>query len=215
MTLVRRTVALQFIERLFLAAGLGLAIWCTAVLIQARYVSNRPAPQARSVSPLPGEGATESSAPAPDEEAAPRSASPSPGAWVAKLEVPSRGLSVTVLEGTDDKTLRLGAGRISSTALPGASGNVGIAGHRDTVFRPLRKVQIGDTILLTTADEVREYRIVDTMVVDPDDVYVLDQTKQPTLTLVTCYPFAFIGSAPQRFIVRADLTATRARGAGL
>ena len=191
-------VALRWIERLLLATGVTLAVWCTAVLLQARHVSNLPIPHAGIDVPLPA------------AEAA-RPSRPAEGTWVAKLEVPARALSATVLEGTDDGTLRLGAGHIRSTAAPGSRGNVGIAGHRDTVFRPLRNARIGDTVLLTTAEEVREYRIVRTMVVNPEDVYVLDETEHPTLTLVTCYPFAFIGSAPQRFIVRADLTATRPR----
>jgi sortase A len=88
---------------------------------------------------------------------------------------------------------------------------MGIAGHRDTTFRPVRNLKVGDPLIVTTADRVLEFQVASTMIVNPDDVYVLDPTDQPTLTLVTCYPFTFIGHAPQRFIVKAALTSERAR----
>ena len=194
---MRSVVVLRWIERLLVVAALCLATWCTAVLIQARYVAHIPVPASPAFARLPGEDLPE--------------ALPSAGTWVARLEVPSLALSATVLEGTDDRTLRRAAGHIDNTALPGAPGNVGIAGHRDTVFRPLRKVQIGDAVVLTTADEVLEYRVVRTMIVNPQDVYVLAPSEASMLTLVTCYPFTFIGAAPQRLIVRADLTSTTMR----
>jgi sortase A len=125
--------------------------------------------------------------------------------------MPSLKLSTTVLEGSDDATLRRASGHIEDTPFPGQPGNIGIAGHRDTVFRPLRHVRLGDTMNLTTADRVYHYRITKTLIVGPDDVYVLDPTDHPTLTLVTCYPFEFIGHAPRRFIVHADLVGDEAR----
>ena len=91
------------------------------------------------------------------------------------------------------------------------AGNIGIAGHRDTVFRPLRDARVGDPLSLTTADRTYRYRISKTLIVGPDDVYVLNPTEQPTLTLVTCYPFEFIGHAPKRFIVQATLTGEETR----
>jgi sortase A len=121
-------------------------------------------------------------------------------------------MSTAVLEGSDDATLKKGAGHIEDTPLPGEPGNVGIAGHRDTVFRPLRHVKVGDPLDLTTADRLYRYRISKTHIVDPADVYVLDSTKTPTLTLVTCYPFDFIGNAPRRFIVHAELVKEEPRG---
>jgi len=90
--------------------------------------------------------------------------------------------------------------------LPGPQGNIGIAGHRDTIFRALRRAQVGDEFDLMTADGEYRYRVTRTLIVDPDDVYVLDPTGTPTLTLVTCWPFEFIGHAPKRFIVQAQLT---------
>ena len=98
------------------------------------------------------------------------------------------------------------AGHIEDTALPGDPGNVGIAGHRDTTFRPVRNLKAGDILRLTTTSGAFTYRIDRTFIVDPEDVYVLDPTDVPSLTLVTCYPFTFIGHAPKRYIVRATLT---------
>jgi sortase A len=131
--------------------------------------------------------------------------------WIARLEAPSVALSATVLEGSDDGTLARAAGHIEDTAFPGQPGNIGIAGHRDTVFRPLRRLREGDPITLSTADRVFRYRVSGTKIVDPEDVYVLDPTDRPAVTLVTCYPFDFIGHAPRRFIVRADLVSENAR----
>ena len=122
-------------------------------------------------------------------------------------------MSATVLEGSDDGTLSRGAGHIEDTPFPGQPGNVGIAGHRDTVFRPLRNIKVGDPMQLTTADRLYRYKISKTVIVGPDDVYVLDPTKEPTLTLVTCYPFDFVGHAPKRFIVQAQLVGNEPRTA--
>jgi sortase A len=125
---------------------------------------------------------------------------PSP---LAVLRILKIGLEVPVLPGTDDETLDRGAGHIDDTAQPGTDGNSGIAGHRDGFFRGLKDVAAGDTIELETLAGSERYRIVRTWVVNPDDVSVLDPTPARSLTLVTCYPFYFVGSAPLRFIVRA------------
>jgi sortase A len=117
-------------------------------------------------------------------------------------------LEVPVLEGTDEPALDRGAGHIEDTALPGTDGNSGIAGHRDGFFRVLKDVTAGDTVELETLSGVQIYRVDRTWIVTPQDVSVLDPTPSPALTLVTCYPFYFVGAAPQRFIVRA----TRAGG---
>lgn len=122
---------------------------------------------------------------------------------VAVLRISKIGLEVAVLPGTDDFVLNRGVGHIEDTALPGSESNAGIAGHRDGFFRGLKDVVAGDGIELETRAGRRMYRVERTWVVDPDDVSVLDPTPTPALTLVTCYPFYFIGSAPQRFIVRA------------
>jgi len=122
---------------------------------------------------------------------------------LAVLRIPKIHLEVPVLEGTDDVTLDRALGHIEQTAALGAVGNAGIAGHRDGYFRGLKDIVPGDLIELDTGRGVDRYRIDRTWIVTPDDVSVLDPTPERTLTLVTCYPFYFIGSAPQRFIVRA------------
>jgi len=125
------------------------------------------------------------------------------GELVGRIEIPRLGLAVIVAEGTDEATLRRAAGHIEGTALPGKSGNVGIAGHRDTLFRALRNIRQDDVITLTTLQGLYRYRVVSTKVVSPYDVVVLSPNGQEILTLVTCYPFYFVGAAPDRFIVRA------------
>jgi sortase A len=128
---------------------------------------------------------------------------PAPGSAIGRIEIPRLGVSAVVRAGADAKTLRLAVGHIPGTALPGEAGNVGLAGHRDTFFRRLRDIRPDDEIRVTTADGVFSYRVEQTIVVNPKDVWVLDPTAQPALTLVTCFPFTYVGSAPQRFIVRA------------
>ena len=125
------------------------------------------------------------------------------GSLVGKLEIPRLHVSVVVLEGADDRTLDRGVGRISQTAEAGADGNVGLAGHRDTFFRPLRSIRQGDRITLTTPEGRYHYAVDWTRVVRPDAIEVLEPTAEHALTLVTCYPFSYIGSAPERFVVRA------------
>ena len=108
-----------------------------------------------------------------------------------------------VVEGVDERDLKRAAGHIPGTALPGETGNIGIAAHRDTFFRPLRFIEKSDAITLRTLHGTYRYRVVSTKVVAPDDVQVLYPTGRDTLTLVTCFPFYYIGAAPHRFIVTA------------
>jgi sortase A len=122
---------------------------------------------------------------------------------IGRMEIPRLSLSVIVMEGTTTTTLRHAAGHIEGTALPGQPGNVGISGHRDTFFRPLRHIEPNDLITLTTLAGEFRYRVLSSQVVPPDDVAVLDPSPTEILTLVTCYPFYFVGPAPSRFIVRA------------
>src|SRR5579862_755686 len=128
---------------------------------------------------------------------------PSAGSAIAMLTIPRLGLSAVVVEGAEERELRLGPGHIRGTSLPGNGGNVGIAGHRDTFFRPLRFIRRNDTIKMTTQDQARWYEVISTEIVSPDEIRVLRPTERETLTLVTCYPFNFVGSAPKRFIVQA------------
>jgi len=122
---------------------------------------------------------------------------------IAVLRIPSLNLQAPVFDGTDEVTLNRGVGRIAGTASVGQPGNLGIAGHRDGFFRVLKDIQTGDIILLDEADKTEEYIVKQTQIVNPEDTYVLAPTNEATVTLVTCFPFYFVGSAPQRFIVTA------------
>ena len=117
------------------------------------------------------------------------------GDLVGRLEIPRLDMSVMVMEGYRDRILRLGAGHVPGT--------LAIAGHRDTFFRPLKDIKPNDTIRFTTPEGSAEYRVVWTKIVGPRDTWVLDNHSADTLTLITCYPFYYIGPAPKRFIVEA------------
>lgn len=196
-------MSFRWLERALLVLGVVLALWCVKVIVVQHRTQSLPIPEQHVTVPVP----------APGE--AVTSSTPSPGSVVGKLIAPRLGLSATVLEGSDDATLAKAAGHIEDTPLPGRSGNVGIAGHRDTIFRALRRVKPGEEFDVKTADGLFRYRVTRTLIVRPEDVYVLDPTPQPSLTLVTCWPFQFIGHAPKRFIVQAEqLGAGEAGGAG-
>jgi sortase A len=115
------------------------------------------------------------------------------------------GVEAPVLDSTDDLTLNRGVGHIAGTALFGENGNVGIAGHRDSFFRGLKDIKVGDHIEVEETDRIETYVVDNLEIVTPKNISVLRSTNKPTLTLVTCYPFYYIGEAPQRFIVHAAL----------
>ena len=128
---------------------------------------------------------------------------PKAGTLLGSISIPRLRVSSVIVEGTDDYILTLSVGHIPGTAVPGREGNVALAGHRDTFFRGLRNIRNRDEIVLTTADGTRLYEVESTRIVGPDDVDVLNDVGRPVLTLVTCYPFYYVGSAPKRFIVQA------------
>ena len=123
---------------------------------------------------------------------------------IGRLEIQRLGLSVMVMEGDDHRTLRRAIGHIPGTAMPGQSGNSVLTGHRDTFFRPLRNIRLDDIVTLTTLQGEYRYRVLATQVVSPGNVSVLDAGRNEILTLITCYPFYFVGAAPNRFIVRTE-----------
>jgi len=130
---------------------------------------------------------------------------PARSAVIGRLEIPNLHLTAMIQEGADASTLRRAVGHIPGTALPGRRGNVGLAGHRDTFFRALREIQVNDAIELQTQNGTYRYLVESLRIVGPRDVHVLASTGDESLTLVTCYPFYYVGSAPKRFIVRATL----------
>jgi sortase A len=188
---------LVLIERAMLAVGVVLLGWYALSQLQIAYdqaVASRQFEEIRM--PV----AKAANAPAPG-----RRLSLATGAVVGRVEIPRVGVSAIVREGDDTRTLRGAVGHIPGTAFPGDRGNAALAGHRDTFFRGLRDIRKGDDILLSTSAGDVHYVVRNTRVVEPTDVSVLTPTSQSTLTLVTCYPFNYIGAAPRRFIVQAEV----------
>jgi sortase A len=136
-----------------------------------------------------------------------------PGTVLGQFEVPRLGLSYVLLEGTDNRTLGRSVGHVEGTGLPGSAGNIGIAGHRDTHFRKLEWIHRDDEIVVTSPDGTRDvYRVEWSRLFAPGDIQVLDESHGPAITLITCFPFEYVGSAPLRLVVRAlpvDATKTR------
>ena len=141
--------------------------------------------------------------PAPQLQPTPQGKPPEMSSVIGRLEIPRLKMTVMVREGADGKTLHRAVGHIPGTALPGYAGNVALAGHRDTFFRELRNIQKDDEIDFETEGGTYHYLVKSTNIVGPRDVGVLAASHGNTLTLVTCYPFYYVGSAPKRFIVRA------------
>jgi sortase A len=180
---------LRWTRRLLFAGAVAMLGCCAFVLVDTWIFQNS---QRRQFETLLTDRASATSLP------------PAAHGVIGLLDIPRIGLSVMVVEGAGSSTLRRAAGHIQGTALPGEPGNVGISAHRDTFFRPLRNIRQNDVITVSTLLGEYRYRVVSTRIVSPSDVEVLDPTEAQVLTLVTCYPFYFVGSAPDRFIVRAE-----------
>ncbi|MDQ6663582.1 MAG: class D sortase [Acidobacteriota bacterium] len=142
----------------------------------------------------------------------PTLAYPYRGKPVARLMIPRLETNLFVLEGTDQRTLRLAPGHMEGTAMPGADGNCVIAGHRDTHFRVLQNIRKGDEIVLESDGSPHRYRVSGLSVISPNNTKCLDNTKEAVLNLITCYPFHYVGSAPKRFVVHAGLETTVGSG---
>ena len=128
------------------------------------------------------------------------------GELIGRVDIPRLKLSAAVAEGDDDKTLGKAVGHLPDTPLPWQRrGNVALAAHRDGLFRKLENIRIGDDVRILTERGDYHYQVKKTHIVDPDDVWVIAPTETPTITLITCYPFSFVGNAPHRFIVQAEL----------
>jgi sortase A len=191
---------LKLAERGLIMVGALALGYCLAVFLEAKLYQAREARNFATELRL-----KEGNRAAPVDSVA-AVAAPAKHGVVGRLEIPRLGVSVMVVEGVDDSDLRRAVGHIPRTALPWDSGNVGIAGHRDTFFRPLRSIQRDDTITVSTLQGAYRYRVVSTNVVRPEDIQVLYPTGRSSLTLVTCFPFEYVGAAPKRFIVRAERT---------
>lgn len=201
---LRRIV--RWTQRLLFACGLCLLAYCGFVLIDTWVFQNA---ERRQLERLVADRQLANGGTRPSASPASLKNSPvaSTAGLIGRIEIPSLGLSAIVMEGTRASTLRRAVGHISGTALPGQPGNVGISGHRDTFFRPLRNIRQNDIVTLTTLSGEYLYRVVSTSIVSPNDGAVLDPGEDQILTLVTCYPFYFVGPAPRRFIVRAERVA--------
>lgn len=128
-----------------------------------------------------------------------------PNQVLGELNIPALRLSTPIVDNDDDESLMMGAGHVRGTAMPGGLGNFVIAAHRDTYFRPLAGIHAGMKMQVVTAEGTYTYIVESTKIVTPADVDVLDMGQVPQMTLITCYPFHYIGSAPQRFVVQAKL----------
>jgi sortase A len=192
---------LRACERGLLAVGAATSLWYAAARLDAAHE------QAALSSELERSGAALAA------DGRPHAASPplKPGALVGRVEIARLGLSALAREGVDARTLHASVGHVPGTALPGERGNAAFAAHRDSFFAPLRDVRPGDAITLTTPAGVFHYVVDGTRVVNPSDVTVLRPTETATLTLVTCYPFTYVGSAPQRFIVSARIAGVQGK----
>ncbi|HEV2852594.1 MAG TPA: class D sortase [Thermoanaerobaculia bacterium] len=206
--------SLRWIERALILIGiLCLGAWAWAwidariyqyrenQLLEEAAAARRSAPPSRAAE-TDALGAFREGETPPQEPA--RSEPKPAGALVGRVEIPRIGVSAIVLEGVDKKTLRRGVGHIPETALPEEGGNVALAAHRDSFFRGLKDIRKNDIITLKTLENTYYYRVDWTEIVLPEDTDVLADSGAPELTLVTCYPFYYVGSAPKRFIVRAQ-----------
>ena len=195
---------LRSIEVALLACGLALlAVWGTA-RVQSIVASRKAIRELKTLDSAGQMPADRMQAEAEGTSSGAGSAE-GPDATLAVLRIPKIGVEVPVLEGTDNLTLNYAVGRIRGTARPGEGGNIGIAGHRDTFFRGLKDVSVGDSLQLQSSGKTAVYIVDRIRIVNPKDVGVLKPRSLPTLTLVTCYPFYFVGNAPKRYVVSATL----------
>lgn len=212
---------MKWLARLLLTGGTAALLWCAFVMTEAWIVQQDAHRRLESVRHAAASASTRvETLPAPEPEREPEPLPPRaavapsllsvivrpmapPADALGELSIPRLELSAVIFEGTDDRTLRFGLGHVEDTPLPSEAGNVAIAGHRDSFFRRLHELREDDDIWVDTIDQRVRYHVAWLRVVDPREVSVLDPTSEPALTLVTCFPFQFVGPAPYRFVVRA------------
>jgi len=223
----------RWLDRALIAFGIACLLFYAFFTIQSavyqrrakaevdRMIASKPAsaasaPAAQAAAPDSPESPTMASRPAATN---PNRAALARGAVIGRVDVPRLKMSAAIAEGDDDSTLGKAVGHLPDTPLPWqGSGNSAFAAHRDGLFRPLRNIQLNDEVKVVTPHGEFLYRVKKTQVVNPEDVWVLAPTQAATVTLITCYPFSFVGHAPQRFIVQAervvpDISGTPLKGA--
>ena len=200
-----------WLQRVLITAGVACLVFYSVVTVHTwRYQRAAKNEIERMVS-------IERARPVAAVERAPRPAKPpNTGELIGRVEIPRLGLSAAVAEGDDDKTLEKAVGHLPDTPLPWhRRGNVALAAHRDGLFRRLEHIRLDDDVRMVTPRGEFHYRVTKTHIVDPDDVWVIAPTARPTITLITCYPFSFVGNAPRRFIVQAELVQKELSGTPL
>ncbi len=185
------------IARALIAAGALAIAWATFQVVSASWYQRQT------------QAALESLRLAPATESRPTPETLGVGEPIGTLEITRLGLTGVVVEGDEDAVLDRAIGHLPDTPLPWREGNSALAAHRDAIFRPLKGVRLGDILRLKTPHGDFDYQVRETLIVKPDDVWVLDPTPVTTLTLISCWPFNYIGHAPERFIVRAERIPTR------
>ncbi|HWF38373.1 MAG TPA: class D sortase [Candidatus Acidoferrales bacterium] len=207
-----RSITGKFSYLLFFA-GVAILVGCGVVLLQA-HLRQQQARQQFNVALLTAPAVARLSKPTKADFTEPVAKTAAKnGSVLGELEIPRLGVDTLIFQGDDAQILRWGTGHIPGTPMPDSlRGNIGLAAHRDSYFRPLRNVRRNDLIIVKTLRGAQQYAVQSTKIVTPDDVGVLDNTSQPTLTLVTCYPFYYVGSAPKRFIVQARAINSAASG---
>jgi sortase A len=207
----RRSRLLRAIEWLFASIGLVCLAWYAAVMLRA--IDYQRAESARldrsmEVARQERQGDSKAEPPPIENSTIERSELPSRDKadheLIGRLEIPRLKLSVMVVDGDDPATLKIAAGHLPDTPLPWELGNSAVAGHRDSFFRALSEIKLNDNLIMMTPHGEFHYAVSSLRVVEPNDLTVLRQNGRSSLTLVTCYPFSYVGQAPKRFIVRAD-----------
>jgi sortase A len=196
-----------WLERLLVLVGTICLGWWTTATVHGWYFRSQ---QVSLFDSLTRTDASRSlpAVPAPAKPAVARDAPPDPVGLVGMIDVPRLGISTPVISGDDAEALDLAVGHLSDTPLPWERGNSAVAAHRDGIFRPLQQIRRGDLVRMRTTHGDFEYVVRGTKIVQPDDLSVLDPGRTDSLTLITCYPFGYIGHAPQRFVVRAERVST-------
>ena len=205
---------LETLERICTVSGLALLLVASLAWIDGFAQSRAAIAEFNSARDLSLEPAVQAQWSDSRKAAYERSTNAAAGSTVAVLRIPSIGVEAPVFDSTGEPALNRGVGWIAGTAAPDEAGNIGIAGHRDGFFRPLEGLEVGAEIRLETLHDTRTFHVSGLSIVDPLDVSVLDPTDGAVLTLVTCYPFYYVGPAPDRFIVRATLTPVDDSGPG-